>query len=99
MNCSFGSKLRRASAITALLSVLVVCPRPGHAIADSDQTAAMIAKVSSAVVRVVTVRAPGSPDAPASPDAKIVASASSDRTTTALGSGYIIDPAGQACRP
>jgi serine protease Do len=94
MDCSFGDKVRHAFAIAALLVVIVVCPRPGHATADPDQTAAMIAKVSPAVVRVVTVRPPGSPDAPPSPDAKIVADNASDRTTMALGSGYIIDPAG-----
>jgi serine protease Do len=78
-------------AITALLFSVLVWPRPGNATADPDQTAAMIAKVAPAVVRVVSVRPPGSPDAPP-PDPK--EAASSDRTTTALGSGYIIDPAG-----
>ena len=94
MDCSIGNRVRLALAITALLFVILVCPRPGHAEADPDQTAAMIAKVSPAVVRVVTVRPPGSPDAPPQPDAKVVANSSSDRTTMALGSGYIIDPAG-----
>ncbi|MGA3003812.1 MAG: trypsin-like peptidase domain-containing protein [Acetobacteraceae bacterium] len=88
---SIGNRVRQALAITALLLVILVCPRPGHADADSDQIAAMIAKVSPAVVRVMTVRPPGSPDAPP-PDPK--EAASSDRTTMALGSGYIIDPTG-----
>lgn len=92
MDCSIGGWVRRASAITALLLVVLVGPRPGFAKADSDQVAAMIAKVSPAVVRVITVRPPGSPDAPQA--AKVAASATSDRTSTAQGSGYIIDPAG-----
>ena len=83
--------MRQALAIIALLFVILFCPRPGYASADPDQTAAMIAKVAPAVVRVVSVRPPGSPDAPP-PDPKDAAA--SDRTTTALGSGYIIDPAG-----
>jgi serine protease Do len=93
MDCSIGSNVRQALAITALLFVVLVCPRYGLAKGDPDQTAVMIAKVAPAVVRVVSVRPPGSPDA-LPPAPKLVASSPSDRTTIALGSGYVIDPAG-----
>ncbi len=84
--------MRQALAIAAVVVAFVADPTAARAKADPDQLAAMIAQVSPAVVRVVTVRPPGSPDAPP-PDPKDVA-ATSDRTTMALGSGYIIDPAG-----
>jgi serine protease Do len=92
MDCSIRTRARQTLAITALLLGILICLRPADAAADTDQTAAMIAKVAPAVVRVVSVRPPGSPDAPP-PDPKEAAS-SSDHTTMALGSGYIIDPAG-----
>lgn len=92
MICLIRNRAHLTFAIAALLLVIVGCPRQGHAKADPDQVADMIARVSPAVVRVMTVRPPGSPDAPP-PDPKVAASAG-DRTTMALGSGYIIDPAG-----
>jgi serine protease Do len=65
--------------------------------AGGEQIAGVVAKVSPAVVRVVTVRPPKTDEA--KPNAQIAgASASSasaaDETTTAIGSGFIIDPSG-----
>ena len=88
-----GTGLRHVWAIIVSLVVVLVCPQSGRADADSDQISAMIAKVAPAVVRVVTVRPPGSPDAPPL-DPKVTVNSANDRTTMALGSGYIIDPAG-----
>jgi serine protease Do len=93
MVCSIENRVRRIAVITALACVLLINPQPGHARSDPDQTAAMIAQVAPAVVRVVTVRPPGSPDAPP-PDPKLAANSANEHTTMALGSGYIIDPAG-----
>jgi serine protease Do len=52
----------------------------------------MVARVSPAVVRVITVRPPA-PEENKS-ESKVAADASADRTSTATGSGYIIDPSG-----
>jgi serine protease Do len=90
-DCSRGRWVRQASVVSALVFAFLVGPQPGYARSDPEQNAEMIAKVAPAVVKVVTVRPPGSPDAPP-PDPK--ASVSNDLTTMALGSGYIIDPAG-----
>ena len=93
MGCSVGNRVRRALAFTGLLFVILMCPRPGNAKAEAGQTANMIAKIVPAVVRVVTVRPPGRPDALPS-DPKVAASSSTDQTTMTFGSGYIIDPTG-----
>lgn len=68
---------------TAVLSV-------AHAEVVPDRVAEVVAKVSSAVVRVITVRASqlaGDDGAPARPSG-------SGQPTTSIGSGFIIDPSG-----
>jgi serine protease Do len=52
----------------------------------------MVARVSPAVVRVITVRPPTHEED--KPGAKVVNHSPAGRTSTATGSGYIIDPAG-----
>jgi serine protease Do len=83
-----------------LLSLRLIAPEAAKAegeTAGGEQIAGVIAKVSPAVVRVVTVRPPKTDEA--KPNTQVAgASASSasaaDETTTAIGSGFIIDPAG-----
>ncbi len=92
MICSTFSSVRQALATAAALALISFAPGLALASAAPDPVAAMIAKVSPAVVRVITVR----PDAPM-PDAngpKVAAAVVPAGTNTAFGSGYIIDPSG-----
>jgi serine protease Do len=73
----------------ALLASAGLWSTPAYA--DSDNIAAIVARVSPAVVRVVTVRPPARDQT--KPDNK-VATAANDGSTTTFGSGYIIDPSG-----
>jgi serine protease Do len=88
--------MRWASPIVAVALVLsVTTPGVGNAEVLSDGIAGVVAKVSPAVVRIITVRPPKLEDVKA--DDRVAgasADTSSDRTTTAIGSGFIIDPAG-----
>jgi len=62
---------------------------------DPDPIATIVSKVSPAVVRVVTVHPPKVDDSKPSAQVAGASNASStDETTTAIGSGFIIDPAG-----
>jgi serine protease Do len=92
MVCSITKSVRHALAITLPLMVLLLVPRLADASADPDPVAAMLARVSPAVVRVVTVR-PQTPE-PDSSGAKVATDAKTAGTYTAFGSGYIIDPSG-----
>ncbi len=84
-------------AVTGLLSLVLVIALTNHSDAQPEPIAEMVAKVSPAVVRVITVRPPASEDN--KPQAGVAgANAANEqpagRTSTATGSGYIIDPAG-----
>ncbi len=70
---------------------------PVQAQPASDPIANVVAKVSSAVVRVITVRPPSTDDSKENPQvagASASTAAATDETTTAIGSGFIIDPSG-----
>ncbi len=92
MHCSITKRVRRALAIMSALVPLLFVPGLAHAGTDPDPVAAMLAKVSPAVVRVTSVR----PQTPATDNsgAKVTTAAASSGTYTAFGSGYIIDPSG-----
>jgi serine protease Do len=91
----FGIKrdsISLAAAAALLLAGLssvpaAVATEPG----SSDLIAGVVAKVSSSVVRIVVVRPP-KPEAD-KPEVKL-AGASAEKTTTAIGSGFVIDPSG-----
>jgi serine protease Do len=94
---SFGRCAGRLLAAIPLLSLVLLTQGPVHADAEPEPLAAMVARVSPAVVRVITARAPV--NAPPvhgdnKQDAKAKGASATDRQTTAFGSGYIIDPAG-----
>jgi serine protease Do len=91
MGCSIMIGACRVWAVIQLALVASLGLPSAPVYAASDQIAAIVARVSPAVVRVVTVRPPAHDQT--KPDSK-VATAANDGSTTAFGSGYIIDPAG-----
>jgi serine protease Do len=80
----------------------LICAAPGiapgfgptiaHASGEAEPIAAMVARVSPAVVRVVTVRPHQPADSKAG--AQMAKAAANEGTDTFTGSGFIIDPAG-----
>jgi serine protease Do len=74
----------RMSLVSVSAQVAPVDPRP-------DPIAAVAAKVSSAVVRVVTVRPPQKQGDEPGVMAKAADTVATGRTTTAIGSGFIIN--------
>jgi serine protease Do len=74
------------------LALLLLLPRLAQAGTDPDPVAAMLARVSPAVVRVTSVR-PQMPPTD-STGGKVTTAAAHAGTYTAFGSGYIIDPSG-----
>ncbi len=87
---SLAKRPRHALALVAVLQLIFIIPAIARA--DSDSIADMVARVSPAVVRVVTVRPPQPADD--KPGAKVASSTPGDRAVTAIASGFIIDPAG-----
>jgi serine protease Do len=87
-----AARARHPWAILWMLALL--CAGPGRALAggEADSIATMVAGVSPAVVRVVTVR-PHQP-ADSKSGAQVASVAASEGTDTFTGSGFIIDPAG-----
>jgi serine protease Do len=83
--------IRYALAVVVPMSLMTIAPRIAKADGDLEPVTAMVAKVSPAVVRVITVR-PQPPDE--NSDTKVARASATDRTSTAIGSGYIIDPSG-----
>jgi len=81
-----------AFAIVLVLLSVSIALRSANAEGDQGQIAAVVAKVSPAVVRITTVRLP-KPEDSTSESGTAVASAS-PQPTMAFGSGFIIDPAG-----
>src|ERR1700722_4889992 len=91
MGYSIMIRVRRVWAVIPLASAALAGLWSTSAFADSDKIAAIVARVSPAVVRVVTVRPPAVDQT--KPENK-VATAANDGSTTAFGSGYVIDPSG-----
>lgn len=88
---------RRHHVLAAILalSLVSVVPDLAKAAEAPDPIAAVVAKVSPAVVRVITVMAPKSHDD--KPDTKLASASSAsaqNRTVTVFGSGFVIDPSG-----
>jgi serine protease Do len=87
---SFVGRARRVLAVVAVLQFILIVPRAARA--DVESVADMVARVSPAVVRVVTVRPPQPMDE--LPGASLASTPAKEGTTTAVGSGFIIDPTG-----
>src|SRR5271154_5279018 len=81
-------------AATMHMSLISVATPVAHADRDPDPIAAVVTKVSSAVVRVVTVRHSEVPQDVSLGMAKAADTVTTDQTTTAIGSGFIIDLSG-----
>ena len=96
--------VRRTSIVLApvLLLLLAALPvrqsRAESASIGSDPIAAMVKKVSPAVVRIVAVRPPKQETEEEKPSASLAgaksAAAATRKTTNAIGSGFVIDPSG-----
>jgi serine protease Do len=83
----------RSLAMLSTLFALLLGTAPARAEAPSNPIAAIVAKVTPAVVEIVVVRPPKTEDA--KPETNVAqASASSGRRVTAIGSGFIIDKSG-----
>jgi serine protease Do len=82
---------RHVLTVVLVLLAGVTLPRIAHAAGEPGAIATVVAKVSPAVVRVITVRPPKPEDEKAGPK---VASASASEMSTATGSGFIIEPSG-----
>ncbi|WP_428488190.1 trypsin-like peptidase domain-containing protein [Rhodopila sp.] len=77
--------------LMAFLSLNLIQPRSAQANGSADAIADVVAKVGPAVVRIVTVK----PAKPATDKPGMdVASASGEKNTMAIGSGFLIDPSG-----
>jgi serine protease Do len=85
-------QLRRTLTLVTVVALAAVAPRIAQADPQSNQIGEVVAKVSPAVVRIITVRLVRPQDEPAGP--KIAGASATDETSTAIGSGFIIDPAG-----
>jgi serine protease Do len=96
VNRSMVSRPRHGRVVIRLLFLVSFGPLIGHAYGEPDPLVAMVARVSPAVVRVVTVRPPTSEaiSEAASPGTKVASVTATGGTSTAFGSGYIIDPSG-----
>ena len=86
------SRRLRLSAFGLAALVALILPRVGHANGEPDSIAAVVARVSPAVTRIVSVRPPKPSDAKSDP--RVADSVVSDQATMAIGSGFIIDPSG-----
>src|ERR1700722_18502857 len=81
----------RVLAIIVLVSPVSIASRDAFAAAAENPVADVVAKVSPAVVRVVTVP----PPTPRTGSARETAADTTDsRGSTAIGSGFVIDPSG-----
>jgi serine protease Do len=91
-SCAIVSRGRVVWTCIPLLLLISIVPRVTYAVAERESIAEIVAKVSPAVVRVVTVRAPK--PAADKPEAEAADDQASDGPSVAFGSGYIIDPSG-----
>ena len=94
---------RKSIALAPILLLLFAIQPVGPSRANppqvgSESIAAMVAKVSPAVVRVVVVRPPKPDQEEDQPELKLAgaksAASASGKTTVAIGSGFVIDPSG-----
>jgi serine protease Do len=85
----FAMRRPRLALAALLAASVVVMPRIAVAGTAADQIATVVAKVSSSVVGIVVTR----PPAPAE-DGSAPRTVAAERPTTAVGSGFIIDPSG-----
>ena len=83
--------LARILAVIVLSSLISIVPQNARAEMSADQLPELVAKASPAVVTVITVRPPKQETSGALAAA---ADTQGDKSTTALGSGFIIDPSG-----
>jgi serine protease Do len=92
MNSSILSWARHVRVGVLLLLLVSAVPRIAQAQAEPEPIAAMVASVSPAVVKVITVRPPAHEDA--APGANVSSDTATGQNSLASGSGYIIDPSG-----
>jgi serine protease Do len=83
---------RHVLVVIPLLSLVLLALMVAPAKADPESITAIVARVSPAVVRIVTTRPPTHEED--KPGAKVVNDVAADRPSMATGSGYIIDPSG-----
>jgi len=82
----------------SILAVLFVLPlaaalrQPAVADQQPDRIATVVGKVQAAVVRVISVRPPKQEDEPTT--TQVAKASTTDPTTTAIGSGFVIGPSG-----
>jgi serine protease Do len=91
LSCLSRHSVARILAIIVLSSLISIVSRNARAEVASDRIPEIVARVSPAVVRVVTVRPPKQETGGALAAA---ADTRGDGSTTALGSGFIIEPSG-----
>jgi len=83
----------RYMSMAFALALFAAAPiQAARADALPDPIAGVVAKVQSAVVRIVAVRPPQRTDQ--EPGSDVAAVASPDRAATAIGSGFLVDPSG-----
>jgi serine protease Do len=97
MICAIVQRSRHTLAGVSLLLLVsvvlhVTCLHVTCAYAADEPIADMVARVAPAVVTVITVRPPANKAEQSK--AEVSNDVSTDRTSTATGSGYIIDPSG-----
>jgi serine protease Do len=78
--------------VIPLLSLVLLVRMIAPAKAEPDPITAIVDRASPAVVRVITVRPPAHEED--KPGARVANTVTDGRTSTANGSGYIIDPSG-----
>ena len=88
-----GAFARGARPVLMVVVVLrLISLTPFAARAETDQIAAVVGQVSPAVVTIVSVTPPHPADD--KPGVKVASLPTTGRPTTAIGSGFIIDPSG-----
>ncbi len=84
--------IRQSSAIIVLLLLLPSASKAARPDVDREPIAAVVAEVTSAVVRTVSIRSSTTPVD--KPEARVLSTADFSKTTASIGSGFIIDPSG-----
>ena len=89
-----GTAFSRTRLVRLLAVVTIATGQPAYADPPifADPIASVVTRVSPAVVRVITVRPPQSEDG--KDDPKVANAAGSEKSTTAIGSGFIFRPTG-----
>ncbi len=76
----------------AMIAFVLAMPPAARAAVETDAISAVVAKVSPSVVKVIVVRPPAADEEKSG--AQVASASASDRTMTAIGSGFVIDPSG-----